>query len=389
MNDIKTYAIVTLVLLATALSTSVTYAQESLHNFGNIQIHQDGAIGFHGDLINDGDFDSNLGLAGFYNPTEELFVLGNNKPVFFNMEVDVPNDLNFEVSVGVTSLLDFINGRITTPREDLGINLDFTNNAIYLGESDSNHVDGYVTNQGNLEFDFPIGDDFKIRQLKVIPLNPAITTYQAAYFFEDPDTPSTLPGSFNTDLFENTLSIIDPNEYWDLNGPLPVQARLTWDEDTQVPVLADGLSSLRVVGFSNVLNRWVNLGNASFSGDETNGQITSELFEPNDFSAYTLGSVLKASSGINVYTFFSPNGDGVNDTFVIEGLATSPDNELYLYNRWGVEVFSMKNYDNSFDGTSQGRVTIAEDNKLPVGTYYYVLKLKDQKDQAGAFYLNR
>lgn len=389
MNDIKTYTIVTLVLLATALSTSVTYAQESLHNFGNIQIHQDGAIGFHGDLINDGDFDSNLGLAGFYNPTEELFVLGNNKPVFFNMEVDVPNDLNFEVSVGVTSLLDFINGRITTPREDLGINLDFTNNAIYLGESDSNHVDGYVTNQGNLEFDFPIGDDFKIRQLKVIPLNPAITTYQAAYFFEDPDTPSTLPGSFNTDLFENTLSIIDPNEYWDLNGPLPVQARLTWDEDTQVPVLADGLSSLRVVGFSNVLNRWVNLGNASFSGDETNGQITSELFEPNDFSAYTLGSVLKASSGINVYTFFSPNGDGVNDTFVIEGLATSPDNELYLYNRWGVEVFSMKNYDNSFDGTSQGRVTIAEDNKLPVGTYYYVLKLKDQKDQAGAFYLNR
>jgi len=216
-----------LIVAFIVLFNAFAKAQESLHNFGNIQIHQDGAIGFHGDLINDGDFDNNLGLAGFYNPTEELFVLGNNKPVFFNMEVDVPNDLNFEVSVGVTSLLDFINGRITTPREDLGINLDFTNNAIYLGESDSNHVDGYVTNQGNLEFDFPIGDDFKIRQLTVIPLNPAITTYQAAYFFEDPDTPSTLPGSFNTDLFENTLSIIDPNEYWDLNGPLPVQAKLT------------------------------------------------------------------------------------------------------------------------------------------------------------------
>jgi gliding motility-associated-like protein len=378
-----------LIVAFIVLFNAFAKAQESLHNFGNIQIHQDGAIGFHGDLINDGDFDNNLGLAGFYNPTEELFVLGNNKPVFFNMEVDVPNDLNFEVSVGVTSLLDFINGRITTPREDLGINLDFTNNAIYLGESDSNHVDGYVTNQGNLEFDFPIGDDFKIRQLTVIPLNPAITTYQAAYFFEDPDTPSTLPGSFNTDLFENTLSIIDPNEYWDLNGPLPVQAKLTWDEDTQVPVLTDGLSSLRVVGFSNVLNRWVNLGNASFSGDEINGEITSDLFDPNDFSAYTLGSVLKAGSGINVYTFFSPNGDGINETFVIEGLETSPDNELFIFNRWGVEVFSMKNYDNSFDGTSQGRGTIAEDNKLPVGTYYYVLKLKDQKDQAGAFYINR
>ena len=381
-----------LIVAFIVLFNAFAKAQESLHNFGNIQIHQDGAIGFHGDLINDGDFDNNLGLAGFYNPTEELFVLGNNKPVFFNMEVDVPNDLNFEVSVGVTSLLDFINGRITTPREDLGINLDFTNNAIYLGESDSNHVDGYVTNQGNLEFDFPIGDDFKIRQLTVIPLNPAITTYQAAYFFEDPDTPST----FNTDLFENTLSVIDPNEYWDLNGPLPVQAKLTWDEDTQVPVLADGLSSLRVVGFSNVLNRWVNLGNASFSGDEINGEITSELFDPNDFSAYTLGSVLKAGSGINVYTFFSPNGDGINETFVIEGLETSPDNELFIFNRWGVEVYNAQNYNNAnraFRGISEGRVTVSQGEQLPEGTYFYVIEYIDDQNQtikkAGYLYINR
>ena len=74
---------------------------------------------------------------------------------------------------------------------------------------------------------------------------------------------------------------------------------------------------------------------------------------------------------------------------MIEGLATSPDNELFIFNRWGVEVFSMKNYDNSFNGVSKGRTTIAAGDKLPVGTYYYVLKLKDQKDLAGAFYINR
>lgn len=364
-------------------------AQETTHNFGNVQIHQNGSIGFHGDLVNDGDFDNNRGLAGFYNQDEELFILGNNKPVFFNMEVDVPDDLNFEVSVGVTNFLDFINGRIITPRENLGINLDFTNNAIYLGESDDNHVDGYVTNEGDLEFTFPIGDDFKIRQLTVIPLDPAATIYQAAYFFENPNIPSTLPGSFNTDLFENTLSIIDPNEYWDLNGDLPVQVKLTWDEDTAVPFLADGLSSLRVVGFSSVLNRWVNLGNTQVNGNETDGDIISDIFEPNDFVALTLGSVLRGNGAINVFTLFTPNGDGINETFVIEGLATSPDNELLIFNRWGVEVFSMKNYDNSFDGTSNGRATISGSDKLPVGTYYYVLKLTDQKDLAGAFYINR
>lgn len=364
-------------------------AQESFHNFGEVQIHQDGAIGFFGDLINDGNFDTNLGIAGFYNPDQELFITGSNKPVFYNMEVDVPQDLSFEVSVGVTSFLDFIQGRITTPREDLDVNLDFENDAIYLGESDDNHVDGYVSVQGNIEFAFPIGDAFKIRQLTVLPIDTQETTYQAAYFFENPNTPSTLGDSFTTSNFENTLSIINPNEYWDLNGALPAQVRLTWDEDTDIPLLADGIASLRVVGFSSALNRWVNLGNTQVTGDENTGEITSEVFEPNLFSAITLGSVLKGNGAITVFTFFSPNGDGVNDTFVIEGLATSPDNELFIFNRWGVEVFSMKNYDNSFNGISQGRATIAGDNELPVGTYYYVLKLNGQEDLAGAFYINR
>ena len=42
-----------------------TNAQTALYNTGNIQIHEEGKMGFHIDLINDGSFDENLGLAGF------------------------------------------------------------------------------------------------------------------------------------------------------------------------------------------------------------------------------------------------------------------------------------------------------------------------------------
>lgn len=378
-----------IVIIALILFQTLGQGQEALHNFGNIEIHQDGQIGFHGDLINNGDFDTNLGLAGFYNPSEELFVLGNNKPIFFDMEVDVINDLNLEVSVGVTNFLDFTNGRIVTPREDLGVNLDFGSNAIYLGESDGNHIDGYATIEGNLEFTFPVGDDFKIRQLTVIPIQTQNVLYQAAYFFENPNTPSTLSGSFDTESFENTLSVIDPNEYWDLNGELPARVILTWDEDTDVPFLAEGIESLRVVGYSPFLNRWVDLGNTQVSGDQSNGEITSAVFSPDVFSALTLGSVLRGGGAITVYTGFSPDGDGINDTFIIEGLGSAPANELFIYNRWGVEVFSMRDYDNSFDGTSNGRVTVLEDDKLPVGTYFYVLKLLGQRDLAGSLYIQR
>jgi gliding motility-associated-like protein len=185
------------------------------------------------------------------------------------------------------------------------------------------------------------------------------------------------------------LSIIDNKEYWDLNGILPVQVKLTWDENTDVTTLADDSSSLRVVGFSTVLDKWVDLGNAEVTGDASNGVITSGVFVPDDFSALTLGSVLKGNGDIVVYTGVTPNGDGLNDTFIVEGLEASPDNELYLYNRWGVQVFYMKNYDNSFDGTSEGRTTYNAAKKLPAGTYYYLLNLKDREDRSGFFYITR
>lgn len=376
-------------LLLLCFWVKILISQEAFHNFGNVQIHDQGQIGFHIDIINDGDFDDNLGLAGFYNSNNSLTISGTNEPIFFDMEVDVSNDLFFEVSTGVTNFFDFINGRIITPRNDIGVTLDFRNNGIYSNESDNTHVDGYVNNVGDLDFRFPIGDDFRLRTMTVVPLDNTFTLYKAAYFFENPSFPSTLPGFFNTDLFQNTLSIISEKEYWDLDGILPVRVTLTWDEQSDIPVLADELSSLRVVGFSTALNQWVNLGNSTFSGTMSSGEITSDIIEPNLYSALTFGSVLRGNGAITVYTLMSPNGDGKNDTLIIEGLETSPDNELILFNRWGVEVFRKKNYDNSFAGISDGRATIDGSTELPVGTYFYVLKLQDQKDLAGAFYINR
>jgi gliding motility-associated-like protein len=379
----------TLIFIGIVFVFAFAKAQTAFHNFGNVQIHSEGQMGFHLDLTNDGDFDENLGLAGFYNSKKSLTVSGENEPIFFDMEVDVPDDLFFEVSTGVTNFFEFINGRIITPRNDIGVRLDFKNNGLYAGENDDNHVDGYVNTTGELDFKFPIGDDFRLRTMTVFPLSNMTTSYTAAYFFEDPNSPTTLLGTFNTDIFQNTLSIISVKEYWDLNGANPAKVTLTWDEESDIPLLADDLSSLRVVGYSKAINQWVNLGNSSFTGTMDTGEITSEIIEPNLYSALTFGSILKGNGAITVYTFISPNGDGQNDTLIIEGLETSPNNELILFNRWGLEVFRKKNYDNSFGGISNGRANVGGSEELPVGTYYYVLRLQGQKDLGGAFFITR
>lgn len=72
--------------------------------------------------------------------------------------------------------------------------------------------------------------------------------------------------------------------------------------------------------------------------------------------------------------FISPNGDGKNDFFVIQGINAYPGNTLNIYNRWGNMVFSMKDYDNSWGGKSQNSMTVGS-GTLPTGAYFYVLDL--------------
>uniref|UniRef100_UPI000FFF15E8 T9SS type B sorting domain-containing protein n=1 Tax=Aquimarina sediminis TaxID=2070536 RepID=UPI000FFF15E8 len=102
-----------------------------------------------------------------------------------------------------------------------------------------------------------------------------------------------------------------------------------------------------------------------------------------------------AEDGITIFSAMSPNGDGVNDVFVISGLERF-ENTLEIYNRWGVKVYGTENYgrnDNFFRGTSNGRNTIEERDELPVGTYYYILKYvvpgENSKSRAGYLYINR
>ncbi len=90
-------------------------------------------------------------------------------------------------------------------------------------------------------------------------------------------------------------------------------------------------------------------------------------------------------NGLVIPQGFSPNNDGLNDTFEIIGIGLYPENELHVYNVWGKEVFSMDGYDNSWDGKASTGVSSGE--KLPTGTYYYILKLGNDRVVKGFVYL--
>ena len=78
---------------------------------------------------------------------------------------------------------------------------------------------------------------------------------------------------------------------------------------------------------------------------------------------------------------FSPNGDGINDYFVIP-CEVQGARSLRVWNRWGAEVFFSPDYQNNWDGSYKGKL-------LPGGTYFYSLRYPgpDGKETGTAGYV--
>ena len=91
----------------------------------------------------------------------------------------------------------------------------------------------------------------------------------------------------------------------------------------------------------------------------------------------------------NPYEFipsaFTPNGDGINDFWVVPGIEAFPKSELFIYNRWGDLVYESIPYENKWQGESNKGT--ARGKKMGDGTYYYVLKTNDGNPLKGTIEL--
>ncbi|RZM23151.1 MAG: gliding motility-associated C-terminal domain-containing protein [Pedobacter sp.] len=112
------------------------------------------------------------------------------------------------------------------------------------------------------------------------------------------------------------------------------------------------------------------LSNSSVAGNYVSNTILTK---------YTLNRVTAVARASNPYAmvesenFFTPNGDGINDTWVVQDIQLYPNNYLQIFDRAGRIVYEKANYDNSWEGNFMG-------TPLSSGTYYYILKLS--KDMA-------
>jgi len=82
-------------------------------------------------------------------------------------------------------------------------------------------------------------------------------------------------------------------------------------------------------------------------------------------------------SNLVFYNTITPNHDGINDTWFIGNLNLYPNNDVYIYNRYGKQVYYAHGYLNQWDASNLG-------DEMPDATYYYVVYTGTGKSYNGS-----
>jgi len=91
-------------------------------------------------------------------------------------------------------------------------------------------------------------------------------------------------------------------------------------------------------------------------------------------ASYSNDACVDFANKILLYNIITPNGDGLNDVFFVDNVALYPGNTLTIFNRWGKEVYSTRDYRNTWGGEKTGP-----------GTHYYLFKLANGTQYKGWF----
>ncbi len=376
-------------LLAQTVNTGLLHVESDtefslLDDFGNTtdaMFVNNGTTYFHADLTNDGDFDftdpatATMHLVGAAQQT----INGNGTSFLNNLIVDnhsvASEAINLMKTISITGAMFFEQG-IVSVQEDSGLLL-FQQDATHAGASDTSHVNGYVNKLGHTAFEYPIGNSGYHRHAsKGSGIANEEDDFSVRYTFQNPN-----------DLYPiaekaTTIDRINDQEYWTVRNNseenTQIELTLSWDtlKTTPATLINEAVLELSIVRFDPVLNQWVDEGGTvNFENHTVTATVAVNHLE----NVFTLATVLSNTNNadlVNVYNGISANADGVNDYLIIENVQSLPNNRVAVYNRLGVKVFETDNYDttgNIFTGISEGRGTISADDKLPNGTYFYVL----------------
>ena len=244
---------------------------------------------------------------------------------------------------------------------------DQTGTVLFLPENHGldahhgSHIAAKISSLNTADFTFPTGDQGVYQPLRIEQGTAGELTAAFEY--------SGFPGSTSPPGVER----VSNRFYWTTQGDKSGRLSLSWNSFSELNSLTDELAALVMLGHTGTEWEVIPAKLAPFALDGASpssfnqGAISSlDVLNFSRYTAFTLGAVSLATT-LNISEGFSPNGDGINDRWYIENIERSPQARIWVYNRWGEEVFySPGNYNNNWDGTYKNFTT-----KLPAASYLY------------------
>ena len=200
------------------------------------------------------------------------------------------------------------------------------------------------------------------------------------YLWSDSAVTATIsgltPGTY-TVFIKDTISQCAVTDSFTIVSPDSIQ--ITADVTNVLCLEPNGAISLSVAGGTPPYKyEWSDKSTASSISGLVAGSYSVTVTDANGCTQkYTTLLQDTACHDIVIFNAISPNGDGINDTWEIQGLQHYPNNTVQVFDTWGDEVFEESNYKNDWGGMGKGG------KELPDGTYYYLVKINGQKTPDG------
>ena len=229
-----------------------------------------------------------------------------------------------------------------------------------------------------------------------ITLNPFGGTAPYTYLWSNGNS---LKSISNIGAGTYSVTIIDTNgcstkASFTLREPNAINITVDSIRDVYCKNSKDGIIAVIVSGGSGSYKyTWSNGDTLKTLMNVSNGNYSLIVKDTNNCSASANYSINYTRENCDDEVFipqgFSPDGDGINDAYFIEGIHKYPDNYLRIYNRWGTLVFEERGYKNTWEGTSETGIG-SNGEKLPTGTYFYILELIPGKEaKSGYLYISK
>ena len=312
-------------------------------------------------------------------------ILGTGLLEMPQVVLDNVSGFNVTAAILVSNEVGFNKGILNT--QDFGGNLVFGAEAIATKFSDQSHVKGPLIKTGNTNFIFPIGDNGLLRSVGISAISDASAEFSVAYKAENSNT------NYAHNQKESTILLIDTAEYWQidrLQSTTAATISLSWNTAATAADIWDTTAGLRIVRWDIELGLWVDQGGV-VNITEQNIETTIDKFGVFALAKGTVDSVDEDDFKIVNELVSTEHGLAF---FKIDNITDFPQNNVDIFSRDGIMVFSVANYDNEtrvFKGISNKGAVFGATESLPSAIYFYLIsyiKEGQHKTQLGYLYVN-